>query len=349
MPPFRWAPAAVLYFLGLPVTAAPASEPPDPLFLSHDILEVRLVAPFTAIMKERGADEEFGGRLRYVDAAGEPVEIDVGIRTRGELRMRKRVCRFAPLRLNFKKKQTKDSLFHHQDKVKLVTHCVNGSKRYEQSLLREYIAYRILNELTDVSFSVRLFRITYVDTSGRGADRETFAFVIEDRDRLAKRLELDAVDLAMTRPRSLKPDYMNVVSLFHYLIGNTDFSPIKGSEGSCCHNHQLIGSADDLLYSVPYDFDQAGLVNAPYASPNPRFKLRSVRQRLYRGYCINNDHLDSTIALYQQRRLAILGLIRDQFGLDKRARRYMKDYIDAFYETISSPEHVQNRLIKKCI
>lgn len=349
MPPFRRAPAALLYLLSLPIAAAPASEPPDPLFLSHDILEVRLLAPFARIMEMRESEEEFDGRLEYADAAGEPVEIDVGIRARGNYRMREQVCRFAPLRLNFRKKQTRDSLFHKQDKIKLVTDCIDGSERYEQSLLREYIAYRILNELTDVSFRVRLLRITYVDTDGRGADRNAFGIIVEHEDRLAKRLGLGVVEIARTWPNDLQPDYTNIVSLFHYLIGNTDFSPVYGPDEVCCHNHVLMGREGDLLYSVPYDFDHAGLVNAPHAKPNPRFRLRNVRQRLYRGRCINNDRLENTIALYRQKRAEILGLIRDQAGFDKRVRHSVMDYVDAFYKTISSPRRVQSRVVKKCI
>ena len=49
------------------------------------------------------------------------------------------------------------------DKLKLAVHC-RDSERYEQTLLREYMAYRLLNLATPMSFQVRLLRITWVDT-----------------------------------------------------------------------------------------------------------------------------------------------------------------------------------------
>lgn len=36
--------------------------------------------------------------------------------------------------------------------------------------------------------------------------------------------------------------------------------------------------------AVPYDFDWASLVNAPYAIPNAKLDLESIHDRLYRGY-----------------------------------------------------------------
>ena len=38
--------------------------------------------------------------------------------------------------------------------------------------------------------------------------------------------------------------------------------------------------------TVPYDFDHAGIVNAPYAQPAEELQMSSIRQRRYRGYCM---------------------------------------------------------------
>jgi hypothetical protein len=98
---------------------------------------------------------------------------------------------------------------------------------------------------------------------------------------------------------------MNLISVYHYMIGNTDYSQIKGAAGGrCCHNHVLFGIENGRIWSVPYDFDQAGLVDAPYAAPAPQFKLRSVEQRLYRGRCYNNENLDQTLDAYKHKETA---------------------------------------------
>jgi len=319
------------------------------LFQSEEILEVRIVAPFNTILSNRAEEKDTDGKLLHTNAAGDVSEFDIGIRARGLFRRQKENCPFPPLRLNFKGEQTKDTLFRKQNKVKLVTHCKDRSTRYEQSLLSEYVAYRILNELTDVSFRVRLMRITYVDTDKRGKERVAYGFIIEHKNRLAKRLGLSALKIEQTSVSSLQPDYLNLISMFHYLLGNTDFSPIVGAKETCCHNHVLFGKEDELLFSVPYDFDQAGLINAPYAITNPRFGLRSARQRLYRGRCANNQYLEETIALFRSKRDRIIERATTQMGVEDRYGKVMKSFLDKFFETIDSPKQVQKKIVKKCV
>ena len=344
-----WTLAVLVWFLFVTAAEAQVSGTADPLFQSLDVVEVRLVAPFADIMRNRKESEQFDGKLLHIDAAGRSTELDVEIRTRGRFRLQKNVCRFAPLRLNFKKSQTEGSLFAGQDKLKLVTHCKNRSERYEQALLREYLAYRILNELTDISFRVRLLKITYEDTNVRKPQQTTYGFVIENKDRLAERVALSELDIERTKVSALQPHFMNLVSVFHFLIGNTDFSPIAGETDTCCHNHVLLGRDGELAYSVPYDFDQAGLVDAPHAGPNERFKLRSVTQRLYRGRCQNNQFLDESLKEFQQRRAAILKLPSEPAGLTEVTRETLEKYIARFYEIIDAPDRINKLLVKRCI
>ena len=74
--------------------------------------------------------------------------------------------------------------------------------------------------------------------------------------------------------------------VFQYLIGNTDWSLVTAdTEEHCCHNIDLFELGGHTLL-VPYDFDLAGLVDASYAKPDPEIKIRSVRTRRYRGYCL---------------------------------------------------------------
>ena len=346
---YRWTLAGIVGFLLLTTAHAQSDDGADPLFQSTDVLEARIVAPINRILRERSDTEDVDGKFQYTDDAGELIEVDIGIRTRGISRLKKDICPFPPLRLDFKKSQIKKSLFHKQDKLKLVTHCRDRSSRYEQTLLNELLAYRILNELTDISFRVRLLRITYVDTDGRDNDRIRYGFLIEHKDRLAKRLGIKPLELEKTTVKALRPDYTNLISVFHYMIGNTDFSPIAGPDAECCHNHVLLGEEGALLLSVPYDFDQAGLVDAQHGTTNPRFKLRSAKQRLYRGRCTNNEHLDTTLALYTSRREAIYRMISAQPGLNDKHRKKMTRYLDSFYKTLGSPKQVERQLVKKCI
>ncbi|MGI9232662.1 MAG: hypothetical protein ACR2RD_03440 [Woeseiaceae bacterium] len=349
MSPYRWTRAGIIGFLLIATSLTQANDKLDPLFQSSAILDVRIAAPISTILKERSDVEDVPGKFRYTDDAGELIDVDIGIRTRGISRLKRDVCPFPPLRLDFKKSQIKKSLLHKQDKLKLVTHCRDRSSRYQQTVLNEYLAYRILNELTDVSFAVRLLRITYIDTDGRDKDRVRYGFLIEHKNRLAKRHDLQPLALEKTTVKSLQPEYTNLISVFHFLIGNTDFSPIAGPNAACCHNHVLMGEEGSLLLSVPYDLDQSGIVDAPHGVTNPRFKLRSARQRLYRGRCVNNAYLDQTLAVYRDKREGIYAIIGNQEGFEEKYRKKMTKFLDGFYKIIDSPKLVERHLLTKCI
>lgn len=97
------------------------------------------------------------------------------------------------------------------------------------------------------------------------------------------------------------------------------------------------------------DFDFAGLVNAPYAEPSPRFRLRSVRQRLYRGgLCGNNDLLPTTIQQFLDKKDVIYGGVDKLQLLGPKSRHHVISYLDMFYERVSDTGSVQVRLINKC-
>lgn len=327
---------------------APASAAePDPLFRDNSVLDVTITAPMKPLVRERSKDEYLKGTFEYLDADGSPVVLDVGVRARGNFRHR--ICDLPPIRLNFKKSQVKGTLFSKQDKLKLVVPC-EDSDRYEQLVLREYLAYRILNTLTDLSFRVRLLHITYVDTNGRSNDDVRYAFVLEHEERFAKRHGFEEMDLKWTSVAALDPQALNLTSVFQFLIGNTDFSPIAGApERGCCHNYVLYRDESGHFVPVPYDFDHAGIVDAPYAEPNEQFKIRNVRERMYRGRCANNDFIPVSLERHRAARESIYELIDELPGVDSRTERESTRYLDGFFELIGKPSKVARYITKKCI
>ena len=328
---------------------AAASEP-DPLFQDDSLIDVTITAPMKALLGHRPDEEYLAGALSYTEADGSIVEFDIGIRTRGNFRRQSRVCPFPPLRLNINKSQAKGSLFHKQNKLKLVAHCRDNSERYEQNLIREYLAYRILNTLTDISYRVRLARVTYVDSERNDEDRVRYAFFIEHKSRLSKRLGLAEISTSKIKVADLEGPYSDLTSLYQFMIGNTDFSPVAGAEGEdCCHNTTLFGNDGEAIYAIPYDFDMSGLVDAPYAEPNPRFRIKSVTQRLYRGRCAYNDNLQTSIQLFQDNRDAIYELIGQQEQLEDSTRKRLSKFVDSFFDVIDNPKKVKREITSQCI
>ena len=331
---------AALSAAALPVRA-------DPLFQNDDTLEVTLSAPLTTLVRERPTDEELQGTLTYKDDSGEAMTLGIKIRARGH--SRHRICDLPPLWLNFKKSEVKDTLFDKQNKLKLAVHC-QDSERYEQTLLREYVAYRILNLATPESFRVRLLRVTWVDTEGEREQQVRYAFLLEHKNRLAKRIDRKDLKIDETSVAAIDPEHLNLTSVFQYLIANTDFSPIAKPEyNECCHNYVLFSNDRDLLLAIPYDFDQAGIVNAPYALPGLQFDIQTVRQRVYRGRCVNNDYIEGSIDRFKAVRNNIFALIETQDGLTSSVRKLVADFVQQFYDVADDPRRVTRLMTKKCI
>jgi len=320
-----------------------------PLFASHTPIEVTIEAPLTTLMKERPDEEYLEGTFRLLNEDGTEQSFDLKIRARGNFRRLDATCDFTPIRLNFRKKQVKDTLFDGQDKLKLVTHCKSGVPYFEQLVLREYLAYRFLQVITDKSFSVRLLRINYIDSEG-GESITKAGFVIEDNDDVAKRFGMQTVETGDITHDDIDPQYENRISVFQYMIGNTDYSMINGvPDKGCCHNSELMSATGEAPYiAVPYDFDFAGLVNAPYATVAPQFRLRSVRHRRYRGRCANNEYLPETIQHFMDNKDALYAIIDEVTWLESRSRNDATSFVDTFFKTISTPKKIASQFLGKC-
>ena len=338
----------VTLFLGSAAADEQDTSDYDPLFAADTTLDVEIAGPFRLLETERPDEEQLPGTFRVIGADGAVLELDVQIRTRGNFRLKPDICEFPPLRLNFRKSQTDDTLFDKQDKLKLVTHC-QESRRYKQSVVSEYLAYRIFNLLTDYSFRARLVNITYIYTD-RSRTYNSYAVLIEHKDRLGKRIDGNTMEIERTTVAALDPADLNLASVFQFFLGNTDFSPIATApDEDCCHNQALFSSKQGRFKTVPYDFDQSGFVNAEHAAPNPRFDIDDVRQRVYRGRCVNNELLPETLQHYRDKRGEIEALIESQAELTPATRGDLLDYVDDFYRVIDSPRRLESEIVSRCL
>ena len=327
--------------------SAQTSDVPDPLFLDDAPLHVSITAPFTTLVRERSKDDYLPGVISYNEADGTAVALDLEIRTRGHFRHT--TCDYPPVLLNLKKSQTGGTLFEQQNKLKLVIPC-KYSDYWEQTVLREYLAYRILNAVTNMSFRVRLLRVSFDNTEKSKEPEVRYAFLIEHKNRLAERYDLKDLEIERTSVAAIQPDRLNLTSVFEFLIGNTDFSPIAGApDDECCHNYVLFGNEVDLIFAIPYDFDQSGFVDAPYAAPAEQFRIRDVKQRLYRGRCVNNEYLVGSLQRFRENRRDIYALIEEQEGLSPAARKAVTKYVDEFFELIDDSKKVERRIIDGCV
>ncbi|MEZ4417811.1 MAG: hypothetical protein R3E10_18800 [Gemmatimonadota bacterium] len=334
---------AVLGGLFLWAQAAGAQElaPPQgpPLFASNEPVALRLVADLEALKADRASENPERASRIQVEGAADAIAVDV--RTRGNFRLRPSTCPFPPLRLDFPRSKVAGTLFEGQDKLKLVTYCRDRDST-EQDILEEYLAYRLFNELSDWSFRVRLARVTYVDELAREDPVTRFGFLIEDDEAMAQRLGGAIVETPLFDPRDYDASAHLTASLFQFMIGNTDWSIVE------FHNAVLLKLSDGRHVPVFYDFDFSGLVDAPYAEPNPTLGIKSVKDRLYRGFCTEDGVLRGVVDRFLAREEATYRLVDELVALSGRNRGRAKKYLGDFFDILRSEARRDRHIVRSC-
>jgi hypothetical protein len=301
------------------------------------------------VFAERQGERTYhAARLVYRSITGRRVALEIEVKILGRSRARSEVCVFTPLELRFDPVSVEGTIFAGQHELRMYTHC-RPNREAEQRNLLEYLVYRTLNLLTDLSYRARLAHVTYIDTDRRRRALTRYAFFAEREGAMAARNGWQTLELPRVLPSQLEPNQLSVVEVFQYMVGNTDWSVLEGPTGTaCCHNTQLIGRAGTPVIPVPYDFDATGVVDAPSATPDRALGIRSVRTRLYRGICRHAGYLDQTLDVFRLRKGAIYSLYREQEGLNQRRRQRALTYFDEFYATIDDPERLRRELSDRC-
>ncbi len=142
---------------------------------------------------------------------------------------------------------------------------------------------------------------------------------------------------------------MATVYVFQYLIGNTDWSLVSPyEERSCCHNGTLIETGSGILY-IPFDFDLSGLVHAPYARPDENLRIRSVRQRLYRGFCMQSEYLEAALDRLRMIRDDVAELMNALPRRDAESRRKNIAYLDQVFRAAAQDGRLLARFERDCL
>lgn len=299
------------------------------LFESEEILELTLEGNLRPLMRDRSSDPDYREmKLLYKNEDSEIVSQDLRVKTRGKFRRLN--CANPPLWFNFKKHDLpENSPFLGYSKMKVVIPC-DG----EKYVLREFLTYKMYNLLTDYSFRVRLIRLGYHDTRRDRVTEPVYAFLIEDEDDVAERNMAGLYKRNNLRPEMVHEEAFFRMSVFSYMIGNTDWS-IQYQ-----HNLKILFLNEEKEFlAVPYDFDLVGLVSSPYAVPAPALKLRSVRERVYRGYCLDDlDILQPTFQQFREQKSELYATITQNPLLEKDYIEWAIEYLDEFYEVIDDPK-----------
>jgi hypothetical protein len=317
-----------------------------PLFQSDVPLRVTLRTDIEWLRDERNDSVDVGGTMTFVDLDGSMNTRPVDVRARGEFRRDRRNCNFPPLRLDFPTGEMAGTVFEGQNRLKLVTPCQDNRDDYQRYIYDEYLAYRVLNLLTPYSLRVRLVEITYEGVAG-DYDRTKIGFLIESDEQMAARNRATFEEAHTMHPRNADGMQAVIAALFNYMIGNLDWDPVT------FHNVRLIRTEDARYVTVPYDFDFSGVVRARYAVPSQaimeRYGIRSVRQRVYRGFCRPELRYEPLATLFNSRRADIEALYRS-FPLYESQDEATEalDYYEDFWRAMNDPDEFRDEVLDEC-
>lgn len=334
--------------MAIPASHAEDEKKPAKLFANNQEWNVTLSGPWREIKRNIKTDKLYPAQLTYPGEDGQPITVAVEVAPRGISR-RLDACDFPPLKVHFDKEQMKGTALRGNKSLKLVTYC-DTSPKYEQYYIKEYLTYRIYNLITEFSFRVKPLQVEYVDSDGKDKTITRFSFLIEDTDDVAKRNDVEKLDIDEVSYRALDDLQTSYYTLFQYMVGNLDWSAVGGPKDTCCHNSKLIGTGptDIPVYVIPYDFDSTGLVNAHYAAPPDGLRVSNIRQRLYRGFCTLTDTMPQAVARFNQQKSAIMALFNDNTQLSDSMRSKAIKYLEDFYETINDPKEFADEITDKC-
>ncbi|HEX7844775.1 MAG TPA: hypothetical protein VF476_03180 [Chitinophagaceae bacterium] len=326
--------------LNLAKANPPEKNPGKELFDSEELLEIKLTGNVRDAFADRSEKPKYFPFSVYYQAEGAEQKVPVRVKTRGHFRKSKATCNYPPLLLNFTNKdQAPSSLFYNRDKVKLVMPC-----RSDEYVVKEYLVYKMYNLITPRSFKARLTKVSFDDSLRKKITGPFYAILLEEEESMAKRNKMTQVEPKMLRPHQAETEPFLTMAMFQYMIGNTDWSTQYRQNIKF-----LVSHPNDLPVTVPYDFDHAGIVNAPYARPAEELLMSSVTQRRYRGYCMTDlKPFEPIIAKFNKLKDEFYKLFTSCAYLDAKEISKAIKYLDDFYETINNPKKFERDFSYPC-
>jgi hypothetical protein len=199
------------------------------------------------------------------------------------------------------------------------------------------------NQVTDLSFKVRLARILYFDTGIDKVVFEKYSFFLEDKDHVAERNNLFAED-RIANPFDINKDNYIKLSFFQYLIGNKDWWV------SSRKNIVIMHTADSStgLYTIPYDFDFSGIVDADYSKPFGVPDYSIADRRRYKGICFTDEEFRKVSEFYRELRPSLEAIINNQDLITRLEKKAKLRYLKEFYTVIDNKHLFKQNILNYC-
>ncbi|MFT6808373.1 MAG: hypothetical protein ACJA01_001597 [Saprospiraceae bacterium] len=270
--------------------------------------------------------------LTMVDIRGE-------IRTRG--RSRKSYCEFPPVKFNFSKSTLNSMGFLALDKLKVVLPCTMDSSAFER-LYKEYLLYDIYQSLIDKdALKSTLVNIELKDSMTQEKGNVMPGFLVEDDTEFIYSRGGKIIEMGLLSAMDFDRKSFMRMYFFQYMIANTDWG-IENRNNILA----LQLSENSNFKAIPFDFDFAGFVNQPYAIPDGSLPIKTIHDRHFMNYPMNEKEFNDVVDFYLSIEDAVYTKCDQAPYLSSLEREKSKLYLKGFFEAVEDRSTLKRKLLK---
>ncbi len=314
-------------------------EPPKVSFLDQlieqEVQVIELETNLDSLLINRKKYQYQKARMSVSFADGTQQMEVLKVRPRG--RFRNRFSEIPPLKIKLSNSSLKKQGYISMNELKLVLPFGNGNRKTNW-LYKEFLTYKLYETLSPYSFRTQLVEVVLKNTGKRKQPIRLQAFLIEDKEEVANRLAMERCRQSY-RGVDLNPYHYQMVQLFQFMIGNTDWLPTTS------HNLAFFHNSSEGVIPVPYDFDFSGLVNTNYAWPNDRLPISDVKERYFMGNYPNLHELRPAISHFQSKKEELLQVIQEFEALRKPDKHQMRQYLLSFFDLIADDAVAERQFV----
>jgi hypothetical protein len=296
---------------------------------------LRLDTNWGRLVRTKMAEEYQEAQLSFIGPDAVRDTLPVKMKARGNVR--KEVCYYPPVKIKFQKADLKALNFNNMNEVKCVFPCRSG-ERDADYLLREALIYRLYERISPVHLHTQLVRLEGMQD---GKDKlSSYALLIEHEEEFSARLNARVVERGIVNVGGLNRELYLRMVFFQYMVANTDWSlPNR-------HNVQMVAAEGyPRIVVVPYDFDYAGFVDAPYAIPAEVIPIKSVTDRYFLGYEVTKEEALETARFFLSKKEELLGICENYHWLSEKSRKTARDNLLDFFEILENERMIQREFV----
>lgn len=332
---------SVVFFLA--VSTKPTQGQEQTFYLFEQIFQIEgkpkitLETDYKHLLRKRRDEEYQPASFDLKDSNNKVIyHMDGRMRSRGN--KRKEVCAIPPIKFDFSDETLIAAGLDTIDKIKFVLPCKNSSLDQER-LYKEKFLYDLYHLIDTNSMQSKLVDIEFIHEGKSAA--EYVGYVVEDEEAYASRHDAQIVESGRLSAAALdRPSFLKII-FFQFMLGNTDWAV------ETKHNLELVKFPwAQRIIAIPYDFDYSGFVDQSYAVPHESMPIKSVRERYFHVYKMNQSEFDEMVEFYKSKESEIMQLLQNATYMQPKTIDQSRKYLEGFFKLLKKPNSNMRRVIR---